>query len=104
MLTKRLRDCLQFIDAYQGREGGVSPSFDEIGAGIGINHKSGVHRLVHELESRGFVRQIAGKRRAIEVLRRPGDVPNPASLNITIPHAGKLPVAVARLCPEGKVS
>lgn len=69
MLTKRLRECLLFIETFQQREGGVSPSMLEITHAMGGENKSSAHRLLCSLEARGFVRRLHGRARAIEVLQ-----------------------------------
>jgi len=66
-LTRRQRDALAFIKNFQ-IENGYSPSYDEIGAALGLA-KSGVHRVVIGLETRGAVRRFPKLARAIEVLR-----------------------------------
>ncbi len=53
------------------RETGVSPSFDEMKEALDLKSKSGIHRLITALEERGFVRRIAHKARALEVLKLP---------------------------------
>lgn len=70
MITKRQRDVLQFIRRYTSKNG-YCPNYDEIMQGIGLKSKSGVNRLVLELEQRGFVRRLAGRSRAIEVVKVP---------------------------------
>ena len=70
MITKRQHDVLRFIRSYTS-ENGYCPNYDEIMQGIGLKSKSGVNRLVLELEQRGFVRRLAGRSRAIEVVRIP---------------------------------
>jgi repressor LexA len=59
------------------RETGVSPSFDEMKEALDLRSKSGIHRLITALEDRGFIRRLAHKARAIEILRLPdATVPN----------------------------
>lgn len=70
MITKRQRDTLRFIKRYTA-DNGYCPNYDEIMQGIGLKSKSGVNRLVLELEQRGFIRRLAGQSRAIEVVRMP---------------------------------
>src|SRR3546814_5187545 len=50
---------------------GVSPSFDEMKEALGLKSKSGIHRLITGLEERGFIRRLAHRARALEVLRLP---------------------------------
>ncbi|MCB1885467.1 MAG: transcriptional repressor LexA [Geminicoccaceae bacterium] len=70
MLTQRQLQLLQFIHAYQ-TEKGVPPSFDEMRAALRLRSKSGIHRLISGLEERGYIRRLAYRARAIEILRPP---------------------------------
>lgn len=73
MLTKRQTEIFEFIDAEITRTGGTSPSFDEIKDHHCLKSKSGVSRILDALEDRGFIRREKHVRRAITILRRPGD-------------------------------
>lgn len=55
-LTRQQRKTLDFIRAYI-TEHGCSPSFAEIGAGLGLVSKSAVHFHVHGLKRRGVLVQ-----------------------------------------------
>jgi SOS-response transcriptional repressor LexA len=66
-LTRRMRALLEFIEAYSA-EHGIAPSFDEMRAGIGLQSKSGIHRLVSSLAERGFIRRLPNRARAIETI------------------------------------
>lgn len=70
MLTKKQYQLLMYIDERL-KETGVSPSFDEMKDALGLASKSGIHRLITGLEERGFIRRMAHRARALEVLRRP---------------------------------
>jgi len=70
MLTNKQRDLLEFIHARVLREG-VPPSFDEMKDALDLRSKSGIHRLITALEERGFIRRLAHKARALEILRLP---------------------------------
>ncbi len=70
MLTKKQSELLRFIhDRLQAE--GVPPSFDEMKEALDLRSKSGIHRLIMALEERGFIRRLANRARAIEVLRLP---------------------------------
>lgn len=70
MLTKKQRELLLFI--YERvRETGVSPSFDEMKEALGLKSKSGIHRLITALEERGFIKRLAHRARAVEILKLP---------------------------------
>jgi repressor LexA len=70
MLTKKQYELLLYIDGRL-KETGVSPSFDEMKDALELKSKSGIHRLITGLEERGFIRRLAHKARALEVLRLP---------------------------------
>jgi len=70
MLTRKQHELLCYIDARVG-ETGVSPSFEEMKDALDLRSKSGVHRLVSALEERGFIRRLANRARALEVLKLP---------------------------------
>ena len=70
MLTKKQSELLRFIHERL-QEAGVPPSFDEMKDALDLRSKSGIHRLIMALEERGFIRRLANRARAIEVLRLP---------------------------------
>ena len=105
MLTKKQLDLLAFIHKRVQRDG-VPPSFDEMKLALDLRSKSGIHRLITALEERGFIRRLAHRARAIEVVKLPeslGGAPNPGfaprvidgDKPDTAPQAGALPVGTA---------
>jgi repressor LexA len=76
MLTRKQHELLMFIDKRL-RETGISPSFDEMKEALDLKSKSGIHRLITGLEERGFIRRLAHRARALEVLRLPENVEGP---------------------------
>ena len=70
MLTRKQHDLLLFIHEKL-ETSGVSPSFEEMKEAMKLKSKSGIHRLVTGLEERGFIRRLAHRARALEVLRLP---------------------------------
>ena len=70
MLTQRQLQLLKYIHDYQ-RQHDVSPSFDEMRAALKLRSKSGIHRLISGLEERGYIKRLAYRARALEVLRPP---------------------------------
>ena len=70
MLTKKQLDLLSFIHKRVQRDG-VPPSFDEMKFALDLRSKSGIHRLITALEERGFIRRLAHRARAIEVVKLP---------------------------------
>jgi repressor LexA len=70
MLTQKQKDLLLYIH-QRIRETGVSPSFDEMREALDLASKSGIHRLITALEERGFLRRLANRARALEVIKLP---------------------------------
>lgn len=73
MLTRKQHDLLQFIQERLQRDG-VPPSFDEMKEALDLRSKSGIHRLITALEERGFIRRLAHRARAIEIVRLPDSI------------------------------
>jgi len=109
VLTKKQLDLLTFIHKRVQRDG-VPPSFDEMKEALDLRSKSGIHRLITALEERGFIRRLAHRARAIEVVKlpdsisgagfkprviegdRPDTPPPAAALPVTTVEATELPV------------
>jgi len=70
MLTKKQKNLLLFIN-NKIRSTGISPSYEEMKNSLNLKSKSGIHRLISALEERGFIKRLAHKARALEVLRLP---------------------------------
>jgi len=70
MLTKKQKNLLLFINK-KIRSTGISPSYEEMKNSLNLKSKSGIHRLISALEERGFIRRLAHKARALEVLKLP---------------------------------
>ena len=68
MLTAKQHELLIFINQRLD-ESGISPSFEEMKEALDLKSKSGVHRLIGALEERGFIRRLANRARALEVMK-----------------------------------
>jgi repressor LexA len=68
MLTRKQSELLTYL-SYHMQQHDVPPSFDEMRDALGLASKSGVHRLVSGLEERGYIRRLANRARAIEILK-----------------------------------
>jgi len=77
MLTRKQHELLMFIHE-RIKETGVSPSFEEMKEALDLRSKSGIHRLITALEERGFLRRLAHRARALEVVKLPQSL-GPAS-------------------------
>jgi repressor LexA len=76
MLTRKQLELLLFINTRL-KEEGIPPSFEEMKEALNLQSKSGVHRLIVALEERGFIKRMANRARALEVLKLP-DAHNPS--------------------------
>ena len=70
MLTKKQKNLLLFINKKLISTG-VSPSYEEMKESLNLKSKSGIHRLISALEERGFIKRLAHKARALEVIKLP---------------------------------
>ncbi|MBD3765804.1 MAG: transcriptional repressor LexA [Rhodobacterales bacterium] len=101
MLTRKQIELLDFIRQRTEAEG-VPPSFDEMKEALDLKSKSGIHRLITALEERGFIRRLAHRARAIEIVKlpeameRPGFAPRVVA-QAPAPPRGAMPVAASAL-------
>src|SRR5438045_7503837 len=79
MLPRKKRELLLFINQRLTATG-VSPSFDEMKDALNLRSKSGIHRLISGLEERGFIRRLAHRARALEVVKLPEESAAPAAV------------------------
>ena len=102
MLTRKQRDLLEFIHARVQRDG-VPPSFDEMKDALDLRSKSGIHRLITALEERGFIRRLAHRARAVEILKmpeameKPGFAPRVIKGDRADPPRGAMPVTASAM-------
>jgi repressor LexA len=104
MLTRKQHELLVYINDRLAAAG-VSPSFEEMKDALELKSKSGVHRLISALEERGFIRRLANRARALEVVRMPESkgssvtsvaespapfIPRPANDILDIPLHGRI--------------
>lgn len=78
-LTSKQSQLLRFIKDRMAN-GGVSPSFEEMRAGIDVASKSAISRLITALEERGHIRRMHFRDRAIELVDPLESVPTAALL------------------------
>lgn len=92
MLTAKQHELIRFIQ-QRLEATGISPSFEEMKEALDLKSKSGVHRLISALEERGFIRRLANRARALEVIKMPEDAvmggraPTAANDALAMPHA-----------------
>ena len=68
MLTVKQKKLLEYINSFQ-KKNGVTPSYEEMKTALDLKSKSGIHRLILALEERGFLKRLAHKARALEVIK-----------------------------------
>lgn len=77
MLTRKQYELLVYIDRHL-KQTGFSPSFEEMKDALNLKSKSGIHRLIEALEERGYLGRRHHRARALEVLRLPENMVQPA--------------------------
>jgi repressor LexA len=95
VLTQRQLQLLRFIQNYV-REHDVSPSFDEMRSALKLQSKSGIHRLISGLEERGYIRRLAYRARALEVVKALPEGPVGTELD-TAPYEPVAPAAASNV-------
>jgi repressor LexA len=83
MLTRKQYELLMYIHDKL-RETGVAPSFDEMKEALDLRSKSGIHRLITALEERGFLRRLAHRARALEIIKLPENSNAPMQRSKTV--------------------
>ena len=88
MLTKKQHQLLIFIKNRLDEQG-ISPSFEEMKSALGLQSKSGVHRLIKALEERGFIRRLPHRARALEIIKLPDQAASPAQKELSLDSNAK---------------
>jgi len=93
MLTPKQHKLFSFIEKTIAEQG-VSPSFEEMKTFMGLKSKSGIHRLIAGLESKGYLRHLPNQARALELLPRQNNLTSFHSVSndnaVAIPLVGKI--------------
>src|SRR5208283_3864707 len=76
-LTKRQRQMYDFIAEFV-QSNGYSPSFEEIGAAMGLSSLATVHKHINNLEAKKMLRRDFNRSRSIDVLPLPEGIPSRA--------------------------
>jgi repressor LexA len=66
-ITRRQRQVYDFISDFV-QEKGYSPSFEEIGEGLGLSSLATVHKHISNLEGKGLLKRDYNRSRSIDVL------------------------------------
>ena len=66
-LTKRQRQVYDYIAEFVQKHG-YSPSFEEIGSGLGLSSLATVHKHITNLEKKGLLRRDYNRSRSLDIL------------------------------------
>jgi repressor LexA len=88
-ITRRQREVYDFLERFIN-EHGYSPSFEEIGEGLGLSSLATVHKHLTNLEEKGLVKRDYNRSRSIDVVKMRGrpKPPAPAANDISLPLVG----------------
>jgi repressor LexA len=89
-ITRRQRQVYDYIaDFVQTR--GYSPSFEEIGDGMGLNSLATVHKHISNLEKKGLLKRDYNRSRSIDLLPIKGKMKQAMSIDpLRLPLLGRI--------------
>jgi repressor LexA len=88
-ITKRQRQVYDFLHDFIQRNG-YSPSFEEIGDGLGLSSLATVHKHVSNLEKKGLLKRDYNRSRSIDVLPVRGIFKRQPSKELALPLMGRI--------------
>lgn len=88
-ITKRQREVLDFISEFV-RSNGYSPSFEEIGEGLGVNSPATVHKHVTNLEKKGLLKRDYNRSRSIDLVQPKGRMKQALVAADSLPLVGRI--------------
>lgn len=90
-ITKRQRQVYDFISEFVQKQG-YSPSFDEIGQGLGLSSLATVHKHISNLEKKGLLTRDYNRSRSIDLLAPKGRLKQAMAVNTTmvLPLLGRI--------------
>jgi repressor LexA len=88
-ITKRQRQVYDFIHDFIQRNG-YSPSFEEIGDGLGLSSLATVHKHVSNLEKKGLLKRDYNRSRSIDVLPVRGIFKRQPPKELALPLLGRI--------------
>ena len=86
-ITKRQKQVYDFIHGFV-QKNGYSPSFEEIGDGLGLNSLATVHKHVSNLEKKGMLKRDYNRSRSIDLIA-PRARPKPPA-DAALPLLGRI--------------
>lgn len=89
-ITRRQKQVYDYVEDFVHRNG-YSPSFEEIGDGMGLSSLATVHKHITNLEKKGLVRRGHNKSRSIDVVPPKGSMKKSmAPPSMTLPLMGRI--------------
>jgi repressor LexA len=92
-LTRRQKQVYDFISGFVDKHG-YSPSYEEIGVGLGLSSLATVHKHITNLEEKQLLRRDYNRSRSIDLLRPRGRMKQSlavaAETNMTLPLLGRI--------------
>ncbi len=88
-LTRRQRQVYDFIANFVHAHG-YSPSFEEIGDGLGLSSLATVHKHISNLEKKGLLRRDYNRSRSIDVLPPRGRMKQSMAVPLSLPLLGRI--------------
>jgi len=88
-LTRRQRQVYDFIASFV-QSHGYSPSFEEIGNGMGLSSLATVHKHITNLEKKGLLKRDYNRSRSIDVLPPKGRMKQTMAAPFALPLLGRI--------------
>ena len=93
-LTRRQKQVYDFLARFV-EEHGYSPSFEEIGEGLGLSSLATVHKHVSNLEEKGLLKRDYNRSRSIDLVKPRGRMrqvlgASAANAGLTLPLMGRI--------------
>ncbi len=88
-ITRRQRQVYDFISEFVQAQG-YSPSFEEIGEGLGLSSLATVHKHISNLEQKGLLRRDYNRSRSIDVLPIKSRAKTPPPPLAALPLVGRI--------------
>ncbi len=90
-ITKRQRQVYDYISRFVS-ERGYSPSFEEIGEGLGLSSLATVHKHISNLEKKGLLTRDYNRSRSIDLLPPKGRLKQSMAVNtaVVLPLMGRI--------------
>jgi repressor LexA len=90
-ITRRQKEVYDFLQRFID-EHGYSPSFEEIGAGLGLSSLATVHKHLNNLQDKGLLKRGYNRSRSINVVkmrtRTKQPMPAPPPVDVSLPLMG----------------